>query len=191
MKLIILDRDGVINKDSDAYIKNADEWMPIDGSIDAIAQLTRGGYTVVVATNQSGLGRGLFSPQDLEEMHQKMCQLVQAAGGRINGIFFCPHTPEERCDCRKPKTGMLDSIEQAFQCCVKGQPFIGDSFKDLQAGVKKGCRPILVLTGKGRKTKRQIEEESPTWSKEVLTYTSLKNAVLSIISEDKKNDSSF
>lgn len=177
MKLVILDRDGVINEDSDEYIKSADEWIPISGSIEAIAQLTQAGYTVVVATNQSGLGRGLFSQQALEQMHQKMNQLVELAGGYINGIFFCPHRPSDQCSCRKPGTGMLEAIESSFQCSVQNKPFIGDSFKDLEAGVKKGCKPVLVLTGKGAKTKQEIEAKKPLWGKDVLTYSSLKNAV--------------
>jgi D-glycero-D-manno-heptose 1,7-bisphosphate phosphatase len=153
MKLVILDRDGVINEDSDEYIKSADEWIPISGSIEAIAQLA------------------------LEQMHQKMNQLVELAGGCINGIFFCPHLPSDQCSCRKPGTGMLEAIESSFQCSVQNKPFIGDSFKDLEAGVKKGCKPVLVLTGKGAKTKQEIEAKKPLWGKDVLTYSSLKNAV--------------
>ena len=152
MKLIVLDRDGVINEDSDDYIKSADEWKPLAGSVEAIASLTEAGYTVVVATNQSGLARGLFDITDLHEIHKKMHQLVNQAGGRIDAIFFCSHGPADDCDCRKPKPGMLHSAMDHLNTDMAGVPVVGDSLRDLQAGMAVGAMPILVLTGKGAKT---------------------------------------
>jgi len=153
---IILDRDGVINCDSDSYIKNADEWNPIPGSIEAIAKLCTAGFSIAVATNQSGIGRGLFSIRDLEEMHKKMDMLVEKRGGMISGVFYCPHSPDDHCNCRKPKTGMLDEIEKQFGIKLEGVPFVGDSERDLQAATSKGCDPVLVRTGKGAKTHQAI-----------------------------------
>ncbi|MEX2131984.1 MAG: D-glycero-beta-D-manno-heptose 1,7-bisphosphate 7-phosphatase [Pseudohongiellaceae bacterium] len=152
MKLVILDRDGVINQDSDTYIKAIDEWVPIPGSLEAIAALSKAGYLVFVATNQSGLGRGMFSEIDLANIHQKMISLVEALGGRIDGVFYCPHLPAENCACRKPKIGMLDAIAMEFNVKLVGAPFIGDSLKDVQAAKAAGCTPMLVRTGKGLDT---------------------------------------
>ncbi|WP_235015373.1 D-glycero-beta-D-manno-heptose 1,7-bisphosphate 7-phosphatase [Oceanicoccus sp. KOV_DT_Chl] len=134
MKLVILDRDGVINKDSDAFVKNADEWIPIDGSIKAIARLCKAGFTVVVATNQSGIGRGLFDLDALNAMHKKMHTLVEKAGGKITGVFYCPHGPDDGCACRKPKAGLINAIEQDLNTSANGAIVIGDSLRDLQAG---------------------------------------------------------
>lgn len=158
-RLVILDRDGVINHDSDNYIKSASEWLPIDGSIDAIAQLSRAGYRVVVASNQSGLARGLFQQTDLDAMHEKLLSLVANAGGKIAGIFYCPHHPDENCRCRKPKTGLIDDIENAFSTTAAGCFFIGDSIKDLQAGSAKHCHAILVKTGKGQESLRHLQNQ--------------------------------
>ena len=152
MKLIILDRDGVINRDSDDYVKSVAEWIPLAGSIDAIARLSQAGYTVVVATNQSGLGRGLFDLDDLEAMHARLVELVAQAGGELAAIFYCPHTPEDNCQCRKPRPGLLDAIAAELQVDLAGVPVVGDSLRDLQAGVARGCRPLLVRTGKGAAT---------------------------------------
>ncbi|MFT5721022.1 MAG: D-glycero-D-manno-heptose 1,7-bisphosphate phosphatase [Motiliproteus sp.] len=154
-QLIILDRDGVINLDSDAYIKSAAEWIPIPGSAEAIARLCKAGYRVVVATNQSGLGRGLFSLGDLEAMHAKMGALIEAAGGTLDGIFFCPHTPEQQCSCRKPLAGLIHQAEQALGISAKGAILVGDSLRDIQAGQAAECVPLLVKTGKGAKTLRK------------------------------------
>lgn len=151
-KLVILDRDGVINQDSDAYVKSVEEWIAIDGSAEAIARLTRAGYKVAIATNQSGLARGYFDRTDLDAMHAKMTALVEAAGGQIDGIFFCPHGPDDRCDCRKPLPGMIHQIERAFGMSAEGAYIVGDSLRDLQAGQARGCKPILVRTGKGERT---------------------------------------
>ena len=152
MKLLMLDRDGVINHDSDQYIKSPAEWKPIKGSIEAIARLTQAGWRIVVATNQSGIARGLFDTSMLNSIHDAMHKTVIQAGGRIEAIFFCPHAADSNCDCRKPKPGMLLEIERRLNVPLAGVPFVGDSLKDLQAAVAAGARPILVLTGKGRKT---------------------------------------
>ncbi len=157
MKLIILDRDGVINEDSNAYIKSVDEWIPLPGSIEAIARLSRAGYVVAVATNQSGLGRGYFLPSDLEAMHRKMRRLVAAAGGEIAGIYYCPHRPDENCECRKPRPGLLERIKQDFRLPnLHRVPVVGDSLRDLEAGIALGCDPILVRTGKGRNAEDKL-----------------------------------
>ena len=152
MKLVVLDRDGVINHDSDQYIKSPEEWQPIAGSLEAIARFTQAGYQVVVATNQSGLGRGLFDMAALNAMHDKMHKSVNQLGGRIDAVFFCPHAAEAGCDCRKPKPGMFVEIAKRFATDLKGVPAIGDSLRDLQAASAVGARPILVLTGKGQQT---------------------------------------
>lgn len=151
-KLVILDRDGVINQDSDAYVKSVDEWIPIPDSAEAIARLSQAGYRVVVATNQSGLARGYFTLAELDAMHQKMSALIQAAGGELAGIFFCPHGPEEQCDCRKPRPGLIQQIESQLGISAAGAYLVGDSLRDLQAGQACGCIPLLVLTGKGERT---------------------------------------
>jgi len=152
MSLIILDRDGVINQDSDNYVKSVDEWLPIPGSIEAIARLCSHGYTVAVATNQSGIAREYFTLDDLEAMHEKLVSLVEAAGGTIAGIFYCPHGPDDGCDCRKPKPGLIEAIERELSVSAAGCPIVGDSLRDLQAGVAVGCRPMLVKTGNGTAT---------------------------------------
>ncbi len=151
-KLIILDRDGVINQDSDDYVKSLEEWIPIEGSCEAIADLCKAGYTIAVATNQSGLARGYFSVDDLEAMHGRMSALVEEAGGTIATIKFCPHGPDDACDCRKPLPGLVDQIEKELNVSAEGAWFIGDSLRDLQAGLSKGCKPVLVMTGKGEMT---------------------------------------
>ena len=153
MKLAILDRDGVINHDSDQYIKSPAEWRPIAGSIEAIARLNQHGFRIAVATNQSGIGRGLFDMATLNAINDKMMELVFRQGGRIDALFFCPHTAVEECGCRKPKTGMLEEIAARFHTELKGVPSIGDSLKDLQAAESVGAQPILVLTGKGKATR--------------------------------------
>ncbi len=158
MKLIILDRDGVINHDSDAYIKHPDEWRPIPGSLEAIARLNHAGYRVVIATNQSGLGRGLFSIEQLNAIHQKMFDALAQQGGHIDALFFCPHRPDENCNCRKPRPGLLLEIASRLDIDLSGVPFIGDSLKDIQAAQAVGAQPLLVLTGNGRVTLDALEE---------------------------------
>lgn len=152
MKLIILDRDGVINEDSDSFIKSPAEWRPIPGSLEAIAKLHQSGYQVVLATNQSGVGRGLFEVATLNAIHDRMHRALAQIGGRIDAIFFCPHAQEANCDCRKPKAGLLEEIARRFNVDLKGTPAVGDALRDLQAAAAVGAAPILVLTGKGRKT---------------------------------------
>ncbi len=153
MKLVILDRDGVINQDSDQFIKNPDEWKPIPGSLEAIAKLNHTGYRVVVASNQSGIGRGLFDMTALNAINDKMYRALGQFGGRIDALFYCPHAAEADCDCRKPKPGMFLDIAQRFNVSLSGVPSVGDSLRDLQAASAAGAQPILVLTGKGKKTK--------------------------------------
>ena len=153
MKLVILDRDGVINFDSAQFIKTPAEWKPIPGSLEAIARLNQSGYRVVVATNQSGVGRSLFDMDTLNAIHEKMHKALFAAGGRIDAIFYCPHTADSDCGCRKPKAGMFKRISETLNVDLKGVPAIGDSLRDLQACAKAGCLPMLVRTGKGEKTK--------------------------------------
>lgn len=154
MKLIVLDRDGVINHDSAAYIKSPAEWRPIPGSLDAIAKLNHAGFHVVVATNQSGIGRGYFDMAALNAIHAKMHQALAQAGARIDAIFFCPHTMEDHCRCRKPKTGMFEDIAHRLNTSLAGVPVIGDSDRDIEAAAAVRASPILVLTGKGKKTRR-------------------------------------
>lgn len=152
MKIIVLDRDGVINFDSDQFIKKPEEWKPIPGSLEAIARLNESGWRVIVASNQSGVGRGLFDMDTLNAINEKMTKALGQVGGRLDAIFFCPHTADSTCDCRKPKPGMFLQIAERFNADMKGVPVVGDSLRDLQAGVAVGCQPYLVLTGKGIKT---------------------------------------
>ena len=156
MKLIVLDRDGVINEDSDAFIKSPEEWHLLPGSAEAIARLTHARYQVVVATNQSGVARGYFDLGVLNRIHEKMQREVGAVGGRIDAIFFCPHGPDDGCECRKPKPGMFRDIEKRLQIKLSGVPAVGDSLRDLQAAQTVGARAMLVRTGKGLKTEQQL-----------------------------------
>jgi D-glycero-D-manno-heptose 1,7-bisphosphate phosphatase len=153
MKLVILDRDGTINHDSDKYIKSPAEWRPIAGSLEAIARLTHAGYRVVVATNQSGIARGLFDTSMLVAIHDAMQRAVAQVGGKIDGFFFCPHAADSACDCRKPKPGMLLDIARRFNVSLPDVYMVGDAPRDIQAAANAGARPVLVLTGKGKQTK--------------------------------------
>ncbi|MGO8756061.1 MAG: D-glycero-beta-D-manno-heptose 1,7-bisphosphate 7-phosphatase [Gallionellaceae bacterium] len=152
MKLIILDRDGVINYDSSQFIKNPEEWKPIPGSLEAIARLCQADYRVVVATNQSGVGRGLFEMSMLNAIHDKMHRAVAQVGGRIDAVFFCPHTAEANCNCRKPRSGMIEEVAERYNMNLQGVPAVGDSLRDLESTARLGAQPILVLTGKGART---------------------------------------
>lgn len=152
MKLVILDRDGVINHDSDQFIKSPEEWKPISGSLEAIARLTHEGWRVAVATNQSGLARGLFEMATLNAIHARMHKAVAQLGGRIDAVFYCPHSAEMNCACRKPKPGLLLEIGQRFGVPLEGVPVVGDSLRDLEGAVAVGARPLLVRTGKGMRT---------------------------------------
>ena len=178
MNIIVLDRDGVINHDSENYIKSVEEFIPIDHSISAIVRLCEAGFKVVVATNQSGLARNYFDENLLSEMHDLLCTIVEKAGGVIDGIFYCPHHPDEGCSCRKPGTGLLQQIEKEFACKLQGCYFVGDSLKDIEAARAFDCNPILVRTGKGLLTE-QFLSDSNDFS--VPTYDDLTAAVSRII----------
>jgi len=152
LKLLMLDRDGVINYDSDAYIKSVEEWTPLPGSVEAIAQLSKAGWTVAVATNQSGIARGYYDIATLDAMHQRLRALVAEQGGELGLIVYCPHGPDEGCDCRKPKPGLLKTIAAHYQVELARVWFVGDSISDLEAAKAVDCQPVLVKTGKGEKT---------------------------------------
>jgi D-glycero-D-manno-heptose 1,7-bisphosphate phosphatase len=156
VRLVILDRDGVINVESDAFVKSAEEWTPIDGSLEGIRILTDAGFTVAVASNQSGLGRGLFDTLALEQMHEKMRNLVAAAGGRIDHIVVCPHHPDDGCACRKPKPGLLRQLSEHYRQPLAGVPVIGDSARDIEAARVVAARPILVRTGNGSRAEAEL-----------------------------------
>lgn len=181
-KLVILDRDGVINFDSAQFIKNPDEWRPIPGSLEAIARLKQNGYRVVVATNQSGVGRGLFDMDTLNLIHQKMHKAAFERGGRIDAIFYCPHTADSKCDCRKPKPGMFRRIADTLNADLNGVAAIGDSLRDLQAGAAVGCQPILVLTGKGERTQEDGDLPAGT-----LIFADLAAAVDHLLAQESKD----
>jgi D-glycero-D-manno-heptose 1,7-bisphosphate phosphatase len=155
LKLVILDRDGTINEDSDEYIKSESEWKPLPGALEAIARLNHAGWHVVVASNQSGLGRGLFDVATLNAMHAKLHKLLAQVGGRVEAIFYCPHAPDQACHCRKPLPGLFEQIGERYGVSLKGVPTVGDSARDIIAGASVGCEPHLVLTGKGAKLRGQ------------------------------------
>ena len=157
MKLVVLDRDGVINFDSDRFIKAPDEWRPIPGSLEAIALLNQNGYRVAIATNQSGIGRGLLDMAAFNAINEKMTRHLAQVGGRIDAIFYCPHAADAQCGCRKPMPGMLREIGRRFNSDLKGIPAIGDALRDLQAAYAVGATPILVGTGKGKLTAKEKE----------------------------------
>lgn len=158
-KLIILDRDGVINEDSEEYIKSPEEWIPIAGSLAAIAKLNQAGYKVVVATNQSGIARGYFTGQTLQKIHQKMRDELAKAGGHLDDIVYCPHHPDDNCLCRKPEPGMLKKILQKFNVSAKEVLYIGDSLKDILVAKRIGCDAFFVKTGKGERILKQYADE--------------------------------
>jgi len=176
-RLVVLDRDGVINRDSSDFVKSADEWLPLPGSIEAIALLSEAGFWVAIASNQSGLARGLFDASALDEMHDKLRSLVAVAGGRIDHIAICPHGPDDGCDCRKPKPGLLQQIGERFKISLTGVPFIGDSLQDLQAAQAVHARPILVRTGNGAKTVDSLPAELSS----IEVYDDLSAAVAALL----------
>jgi len=176
-KTIVLDRDGVINHDSDAFIKSVDEWQPIAGSIEAIAKLTHAGYRVFVLTNQSGIARGLFSLETLSHIHAKMRHLVSVANGSIDGVYFCPHGPDDDCDCRKPKAGLYDQLAKDENISFAGVYSVGDSIRDLEAAQIAGATPVLVLTGKGKQSKKAITVSNEHPFKKTPSYASLADFV--------------
>ena len=178
MKLIILDRDGVVNQDSDDYIKSPDEWKPIDGSLEAIARLNHAGYTVAIASNQSGLARGYFDIEVLTAMHNKMDELLAKIGGRIDAVFYCPHGPDDSCHCRKPKPGMLLDIGQRFNVPLRKVIFVGDSITDINAANNAHAQAVLVRTGKGMKAEKILQAEKKS---SIPVYDDLASAVTAIL----------
>ena len=150
LKLVILDRNGSINVHRDDFVKSETEWSPLPGALEAIARLNHAGWHVVIASNQSGLGRGLFDVASLNAMHAKMHKMLAAVGGRIDAVFFCPHSPDENCDCRKPKSGLFRQIGERYGVDLAGVPAVGDSLRDVQPGAAAGCEPHLLLTGMGQ-----------------------------------------
>jgi D-glycero-D-manno-heptose 1,7-bisphosphate phosphatase len=174
--LVILDRDGVINRDSREFIKSADEWIPLPGSLDAIARLSKAGFTVAVASNQSGLARGLFDRRALRSMHRKLRRLVAARGGRVDRIVVCPHGPDDGCHCRKPAPGLYERLARRYGTSLEGTPAIGDSLRDLEAAAAAGATPILVRTGNGTKTAASL----PPAFRDVAVYDDLEAAAAAL-----------
>lgn len=172
-KMVILDRDGVINRDSDAYIKSPEEWIPIPGSLQAIARLNHAGIRVTVVSNQSGIGRGLFSMDTLDAMHRKLREELAHFGGHVDGIFFCPHRPDDGCNCRKPATGLFESLSRRFSVPLRGLPFVGDTLGDVEAARAINAVPFLVRTGKGGRTLAK----NPELGDEVSVFDDLSAAV--------------
>ena len=148
MKLVILDRDGTLNEDSADYIKSPDEWVPLPGALEAVARLNHAGWHVAIASNQSGLGRGLFDEATLNAIHAKMHQMLALVGGRVDAVFYCPHTPDDACHCRKPEPGLFEQIGERYGIDLHHVPSVGDSARDMVAGLAAGCEAHLVLTGK-------------------------------------------
>lgn len=181
MNLVILDRDGVINEDSDAFIKTPEEWRPIPGSLEAIARLNQAGYTVVVATNQSGLARRLLDEAALQAIHERLHEALRAVGGCVADIVYCPHGPWDHCVCRKPRPGLFEQIAHRYAVPLKDVPAIGDSLRDLKAAKAAGARPILVLTGKGRRAQAKRPAGVPV-------FTDLAAAIDAILSPTLKMD---
>jgi D-glycero-D-manno-heptose 1,7-bisphosphate phosphatase len=178
-RLVVLDRDGVINEDSGEFIKSVAEWRPIPGSLEAIAALTRAGYRVAVVTNQSGVGRGLFSEETLGLIHAQMNAAVRDAGGRLAGVYYCPHHPDAGCDCRKPKTALLRRLERDLGVSLEGVPFVGDRISDVGAADAVGARAILVRTGTGEATARALGARS------IEVFDDLAAAARAILAERK------
>lgn len=180
-RLVVLDRDGVINRESTEFIRTPEEWHPLPGSLAAIADLTAAGFSVVVASNQSGVGRGLFTADTLAAIHTRMTLAVESAGGRLAGIFVCPHRPEDSCECRKPLPGLLRQIEATFGVALRSQPAIGDSYRDLEAAWQVGARAMLVRTGNGLETEQRLGAGAA-----VEVFPNLAAAAALLISEQKK-----
>lgn len=184
-RLVILDRDGVINHDSDEFVKTPAEWLPIDGSIEAIARLSSAGFTVAVATNQSGIGRKLLDKPALNAMHDKLRALVKDAAGDLDRIVYCPHHPDAGCKCRKPAPGLYQQLSRYYGVPLDGVPIVGDSERDLEAARAVNARPILVLTGKGRKTAADLQQCGDS----VETFADLDAAATQLIAETGKRAS--
>ncbi len=177
--LVIIDRDGVINEDSDEYIKSVAEWRPIAGSLEAIAALHRAGWRVAVITNQSGIGRGLYDEETLAAIHGHMRERVRATGGELAGVYYCPHLPDAGCDCRKPRPGMFRQLERELGLSVRGAPYIGDRSTDVQAAEGVGAYPMLVRTGAGADTERQLGDTA------VPVYDDLSAAARALLDETR------
>jgi D-glycero-D-manno-heptose 1,7-bisphosphate phosphatase len=178
-RIVVLDRDGVINRDSKDFIRSPAEWQPLPGSLAAIARLAAAGIPVVVASNQSGVGRGLFDLPTLAAIHARMSEAVRNEGGELAGIFFCPHHPDEGCDCRKPRPGLLRRIERELNCMLAGQPAIGDSLRDLEAASAVGARPVLVRTGNGAACEAEARQRFPA----LAVYDDLAAAIDALLAE--------
>lgn len=185
MKLIILDRDGVINHDSDQFIKSPEEWQPIKGSLEAITLLSQAGYHVAVITNQSGIGRGLFSTDTLNKIHQRMIEQLRQLGGEIKSISFCPHHPDDNCDCRKPKPGLFNELSARLNRPLNGVYAVGDSLRDLQAAHSAGATPVLVKTGKGKTTLKQLQQQDTPELSEVEVHNNLAAFVDTFLSKEQ------
>lgn len=177
MKLVILDRDGVINEDSEGFVKSPEQWMPIPGSLEAIARLCRSEYRVVIITNQSGVGRGLFTLDTMNKINARMFELIRQKGGEVDALLFCPHTPESGCDCRKPKPGMFQELARRLKINLTGVPAVGDSIRDLEAALAGGARPVLVRTGKGAETLAAIQKSGDPRLGQVPVYDDLASFV--------------
>lgn len=180
-KLVILDRDGVINHDAEAFIRTPDEWRPIEGSLEGIAMLSAAGFEIAVATNQSGVGRRLLDKPTLTAIHQKMRKLVREAGGDLGRVVYCPHHPDDGCDCRKPLPGLFRRLSHQYGRSLDGVPMIGDSLRDIDAAIAAGGRPVLVLTGNGHRTAAEIAARG----EEVETYADLYSAAAALIAEQE------
>lgn len=185
VKLIVLDRDGVINEDSDDYIKSPDEYIPIPGSLEAIASLNKSGYTVVVASNQSGLARGYFSEQTLQQMHDKLTRLLEEVGGKVEKIYYCPHGPDDNCDCRKPKPGLLKQILNDYPVKPEEVFLIGDSLKDIQVAKAVNMIPVLVRTGKGILTEASLknDKQNANQLEDIKVFDNLYQAVNALLED--------
>ncbi len=174
-RIVILDRDGVINQDSPDYIKCPDEWQPIPGSLEAIALLHQNGYSIHVATNQAGIARGFIAESSLTAIHEKMSTMIVAAGGKLSSIHYCPHHPDDRCGCRKPAPGLLHRIATESGIDIAQVPYVGDSLKDVEAAEAAGCKAVLVLTGNGVETRKlrpnmgQVYDDLLTYAKDIIS----------------------
>lgn len=177
MRLVILDRDGVINQDSTEYIKTPEQWVPIPGSLEAIARLCRAEYRVVIVTNQSGVGRGLFSLDTMNKINMRMFELMRQKGGEIDALMFCPHAPEFGCECRKPKPGMFLDLAHRLKLNLTGIPAVGDSMRDLDAAIAAGAQPVLVRSGNGMDTLQAIQQSDDPQYKEIPVYDDLASFV--------------
>jgi len=173
MRLAILDRDGVINEDSERHIRTPEEWVPIPGSLEAIARLCRAEYRVVVITNQSGVGRGLFSLDSMNKINARMFELISQKGGDVDALLFCPHAPDAGCDCRKPRPGLFHELARRLKVNLTGIPAVGDSIRDMQAALAAGAKPVLVRTGKGAETLEAIRDSDDERLKQVAVYDDL------------------